>query len=336
MKQKLPKLITKLTAAAVLALFLFLAAAAGGCSPGKQAGPGEKEPEKTRVTLINPTGPTVIPTAGIASGNVTGNADITIHYWRTMDEVMAFLASGDAQVAIMPVTAGANLYNNNVDIILAGVHTWKLFYMVTSESPVFQGWQFFKGQEIYTPVARGQTVDVIMRSAMHNEGLDPDTDVKIVYAPPQEIVALFKEGRIKHAALPEPFATLAVQGDKGSIVLDFQEYWGELTGLAGRFPITGIFVLRSFYEENPGAVAEVLTMLDQSIDWAMANPEAAVEAVSDVLPIPKEVMLLALKRIDFSLVLSPECMDEVDAFFQKTKEIYPESPPAPDKGFYKQ
>jgi len=44
----------------------------------------------------------------------------------------------------------------------------------------------------------------------------------------------------------------------------------------------------------------------------------------------------ALERIDFTLVLSPECKDEVNAFFEKTRELYPEGSPVPDEGFYKQ
>ena len=56
----------------------------------------------------------------------------------------------------------------------------------------FDNWQSLKGKEVYVAVGKGTTVDLLLRSALSDAGLVPDQDVKFVYAPPQEIVALFK------------------------------------------------------------------------------------------------------------------------------------------------
>jgi NitT/TauT family transport system substrate-binding protein len=323
----------------LLLLLFFAVSFFVGCvteDPGN-AGKGTKTETEVGidVKIINPTGPTVIPVAGIASGNVTGNIDIDVQYWNSMDEVTAAVARDEVQFIIMPVTTGANLYNNDMDIMLTGVHTWKLFYLISNNSSEFSGWESFKGKEIYTPVGKGQTADVIMRAAFHDCGLDPDTDLKIVYAPPQEIVALFKEGKVEYAALPEPFVTLAVQGDGGNVILDFQKFWGEYTGLAERFPITGVFVTKKFYEDYPEVTEEVIGLISKSVDWANNNQSSAIKASSEVLPIPEPVMLSALERIDFTFVPTAECKDEISAFLEKMKELYPDSPAVPDEGFYK-
>ncbi len=319
----------------ILAIVLMVGVVFTGCIAEE---PEEKEEEihaDLQVTILNPTGPTVIPVAGIQSDNIVGEIDVNVQYWNNMDEITAALAKDEAQFVIMPVTTGANLYNQGMDIQLVGVHTWKLFYMVSNDVDEFDSWEALAGKEIYTPVGKGQTVDVIMRTAFHNAGLDPETDVSIVYAPPQEIVALFKEGKIEYAALPEPFVTLATQGDSGSVILDFQEYWGELTGLKNRFPITGVFVAKDFYEENPQAAEEVIKLISESVSWANTNTSEAVAASSEVLPLPEPAVLLALERIDFTFVPASECQEEVNSFFEKTKEFYPEASDVPDAGFYR-
>ena len=81
-------------------------------------------------------------------------------------------------------------------------------------------------------------------------GLAPDKDVKFYYLPPQEIVSLYKAGKIEYAALPEPFSTLAVQGTQGGIVLDFQEEWNKVANSNYGLPIAGLFVKKEILDKN--------------------------------------------------------------------------------------
>ena len=62
------------------------------------------------VTLMNPTGPTVIPISGIAGGTITGNVPIEIKYWKTTDEAIAALSAEKADFAVLPITTAANIY----------------------------------------------------------------------------------------------------------------------------------------------------------------------------------------------------------------------------------
>jgi NitT/TauT family transport system substrate-binding protein len=294
-----------------------------------------KDPAINEVTLLNPQGPTVVPVAGIAGGQVKGDIAVNIQYWKTNDEAIALLTAGKADFAVLPVTVAANIYASGVKIALLEVHEWKVFYMAAAPQATFDGWQSLKGEQVYIPVGKGNTVDVLLRSALTKTGLVPDKDVTIVYSPPQEIVQLFKTGKAKFAALPEPFATAAVKGGNGKIVVDFQKYWAELSGGRDRFPVVGLFVKQDFLDKYPQESAEVARILAQSIDWSNKNVDQALAQSTEILPIPAPVMKEALTRIDFTYIPVKECRSEVDTFLRKMQELYPDGIKAiPDSGFY--
>lgn len=320
----------------ILSLVLLLALGSmAGCQKAPEEPPAQPTEQVKEVSLINPVGPVVIPMAGIQSGNVKGDTAVNLSYWKNNDEAVGLLTSGKADFAVLPVSMAANLYASGIDLVLLGVHEWKVFYLVAAKDANFTGWQSLQGKTVYSPVSKGQTVDVLTRYALAREGLNPDEEVAFAYAPPQEIVALFKSGQIEYAALPEPYATLAIKDTEGKIVLDYQEYWGEATGKNPRIPIAGLFVTRSFLDKYPNATDAVAELVARSTDWSNQNVDAALSSTAEVLPIPAPVMKSALERIDFTYVPVAECQDEVQTYLETIQKVYPDAvKKIPDKGFY--
>lgn len=288
-----------------------------------------------QVVLLNPSGPTVIPVIGLGSQEVAGDVNVKVQYWNNIDEVLASLAKNEAQFLVMPISAGVNIHNQGLDIALLGVHEWKVFYLIAREGVEFSGWDSMRNMNVYTPVGKGQTADAIMRSSLKEAGLEPGADVNINYAPPQEIVALFKEGKVDFAALPEPFVTMAIQDGKGQIVLDFQKYWADMTGLNERIPIAGLFVTKQYLIDYPTETEKFVELFNKSVNWSNENPDLAIEKSRDILPVPPAIIKAALERIDFYYVPSQECQNEVNAYLTKIKELDSESiTKVPDSGFY--
>ncbi|NLX89043.1 MAG: ABC transporter substrate-binding protein [Syntrophomonadaceae bacterium] len=305
----------------------------GGCQQPAPEPPQPAEPVESR--LINPTGPLVLPVAGIESGEVKGPVTVKVSYWKTNDEAVGLLTGNQTDFAILPVTLAANLYANQQDLMLVGVHEWKVFYLLARQGVEFTDWTSLKGQTLYMPVGKGQTVDVLSRLGLIKAGLTPEQDVKFVYAPPQEIVSLFKSGKIDFAALPEPFVTLAMQDNAGHIVLDFQEYWGEVAGVEPRVPIAGLFVKKDYAAQNPQVVKDVAQMLADSTEWCLANTDRAIEVAQDTLPLPAPVMKASLERTEFKYIPAAQCRGEVDQYLKTIQEIDPEAiQQIPDQGFY--
>lgn len=316
----------------VVWLLVVLAVLAGGLFLWHERS-GPTPPEK--ITLINPLGPLVIPVTGITSQQVKGETPINVQFWKDTDEAVAMLASKRADFAVLPITNAANIYAQGIKIKMLGVHEWKVFYLVAAPNMSFDGWKSLQGKNVYTAHGRGQTVDVLMRAALSQEGMDPDKDAKISYAPPQEIVALFKAGKVDFAALPEPFVTLAVAGGKGNIVVDFQQYWGESTGKPERLPIAGLFVTEEFMSQYPQQTKEVAQILDSSTSWSNQHIDQAIDLAVETLSLPKPVLKSSMSRVDFHYLSTQDSRAEVEFFLQKMKELYPKgTPKLPDKGFY--
>ncbi len=287
------------------------------------------------VVLINPLGPTVIPITPILSGVVKASFPIKVKLWRNPDEAIALMASKSTNFAVLPITSGAIFYTKGIKISLLGVYEWRVFYMVASKSATFNGWRSLIGKIVYTPNGRGQTVDILMRYLMAKNGVNPDEDTRILYAPPQEIVVLFKAGKIPFAALPEPFVTMAISQGSGRIVLDFQKAWAKSMNLTDRIPIAGLFVKKEYMIDHPEITKEVEKTFSESIRWMNGNVKKSVEFSKKYLKIPISILERSMKRMSFYYVSISKCKKEVKIFLKKMNELYPKGmPKLPDKGFY--
>ena len=284
------------------------------------------------IKLLNPFGPTLMPIAFVISGEI--GRGIEVSYWRTPDEAIARIKSSDADFYILPLTLGVNLKASGFDLILLGVHEWKVFYLVGPEGT--KVWEDLKGKTVYVAHSRGTVLDVLLRMFLKKHGLSPDEDVKLVYAQPPEIVALFKAGKVHFAALPEPFVTVVLASGRGEIVLDFQEEWKKLTGLRSRIPIAGLFTTSKVLNERPGDVFYVEQTLRLSTMMMNSDPRGAAELVSKITKIPSKILEASTKRMVFEYVPIEKCKKEVEEFLKVLKEEYPQGIKAiPGGEFYR-
>lgn len=310
----------------VLLVFMVAVSGCAGSSQEKAKTPAPaKTPAVSEVTVLNPIGPLVFPVAGLAGSKVdTGGLKINLQYWKTGDEAIGLLSANKADFAVVPVVTGANIDAGGVDLALLGVHEWKVFYLIAAPGNQFKSWQDLKGKQVYIPVGKGSTIDLLLSAGLEKNNLKPNVDTKIAAAEPQEIVQLFKTGKVQYAALPEPFVTMAIQGGKGQIVLDFQKYWAELTGGPERMPVAGLFVKRDFMKKHPAETAKVAAAFKQSIKWSGQNVDEALKISAKTLPIPAPIMKTALTRLEFSWVDSKACQPEVKTFLTQMQKLYPE------------
>ena len=310
----------------LLLVFVLAVSGCAGSSKEKSSTPSPKKaPTVSEVTVLNPIGPVVFPVAGLAGNKVdTGNLKIKLQYWKTGDEALGLLSANQADFAVLPVVAGANYNAGGLDLTLLGVHEWKVFYLIAAPGSQFNSWMDLKGKQVYIPVGKGSTVDLLLNAGLETNGLKPNVDTKIAAAEPQEIVKLFQVGKVQYAALPEPFVTMAIQGGKGQIVMDFQKYWAELSSGPERMPVAGLFVKRDFMKKHPAETARVADAFKKSTDWSNKNVDEALKISAKTLPIQAPVMKTALTRLQFSYVDTKACKQEVKAFLTKMQELYPE------------
>lgn len=284
------------------------------------------------VSISIPVGPTVVAFSGLLGKKISSDVEIKIDFWRTLDQVNAQIVTKNVDLIVLPVSIGASLYSRGLDLKLAAVIMWSGFYIVTKDLGKVD-LKDLVGQEVYTPQGKGQTGDVLIRYLLERNGLKPDSDVKIRYATPPEIVSLMSAGKIKIAVLPEPYVTLAMRQAKASIAYDLQQLWSEHTGLPARVPITGVFIVRSLDKET---LHKTLTAIEKSLKYAVENTrEAAVLSSPHLGGIPVEVVEESLTRTLYEYRPASEIVSEVIHYLSITQQVDPSAMPSlPDEKFF--
>lgn len=284
-----------------------------------EGGEGARE-----ATVLNPGGPALIPMAGLLGEHVSGDVPLHLVMWRTQEEALGRLLRDPELYAVLPVPLGV-LLGARSDLVLLAVHEWRVFSLVVSQTTPFDGWPSLAGKELYVAQGRGAMLDALTRLLLRREGLDPTKDLRLVYAPPQEIVALFRQGRIVAAVLPEPFATLCLAHGQGRIALDLQQAWQDATG--GRVPVAGLFVHRDHVRNAPEEVAEVCRTLALSTAWSMKFPRETAALLEKSFDMPAAVLLEGWDRLLFSWEPVETCSRDVLNFFDALHRAFPEEFP---------
>jgi len=279
------------------------------------------------VNILSPVGPTTVSLVGMLENKVEQGVETNITFWKNFDQITSGLVSKTADIIILPVSTGAKLYTKGMEIQLSAVTLWKTFYMVTknfSSTSIAD----YEGVDVYTPMGKGQTGDVMARFIFIKSGLKPDENVFMKYASPPEILALMAQGKVKAAVMPEPYVTLMLKKAKGTIAFDMQEKWGEFTGY-NRIPITGAFVRKAALEEKPEEIAEALKALRKSVIYSKENPAEAVKLTTKYLKaVPEAVLIESLGRSDYNYESSQECKVEVLDYLQNVHDVDPKAMPS--------
>ena len=214
------------------------------------------------------------------------------------------VASGEADVAIMPTNAAANLYNKGKDIKLVTANVHGLLYLVGKENVTdLNG---LKGKVVYN-IGQGQTPDATFRHILAENGIecvisDVPVDGKVALQfvnEGSELVGLLKTGNASFGILGEPLATQAVAKAGVSVLFDIQEEWREVTGL-GNFPQASMVMKSELLadEEFVDAIVDALEANDEWIKTNASDAQNAIKSVGSTLAVTLTNVIVARCNID--------------------------------------
>ncbi len=125
----------------------------------------------------------------------------------------------------------------------------------------------------------GGTQDISLRYYLQQHGLktaDKGGNVQIVPTDNANILALFKQGKIDGAWVPEPWATRLVVEDHGTIFVDERTLWP-----GNRFVTTNVVVSTTFYNQHPDLVKKFLQAHVDTVTYIQKNPASAENIVNN-------------------------------------------------------
>lgn len=288
--------------------------ALGGKEPSRDAAQAAPlEPLVVRVgALKGPSGigmiglfedPPALPQAATAAFEAVPSADA----------MAAKLLSGELDAAVLPVNMAAKLYNAGLGYRLVAVVGNGMVKLVTTD-PSLSSPADLRGRELYV-AGQGATPEFLMRTVLPEVGLDPERDLRMVFNMPYpEMAASLVAGRIDSAVLPEPFATLALSGNRDAAVpFSLTELWRRATG-QDDYPMTVFVVRASLIDERPAAVAALAAAYESSIRSTIADPVAAGTLVEKHgMGLKAPVAAAAIPACAFTFVAAPEARSAVEA-----------------------
>jgi len=242
--------------------------------------------------------------------------------WTNPDQLRVAALRGGADFAAMPSNVVANLYNRGAPVRWLSVSTWGILWMVSRE-PDKQRLSDFKGEEIVVPF-RGDMPDLVFQAIAQAEGLDPHKDFSVRYvANPLDTVQLLIARRARHALLAEPAVSMLLEktsrGVTGVIApelhrsVSLQDEWGRVFDRPTRMPQAG---LAAIGEHDPELLVAVAAAYAESLEWCLANPEAAGELVARHIDrLTPEAVVRALKVSPMEAQSPAQAEEELRFFY---------------------
>ena len=199
------------------------------------------------------------------------------------DELAPQLIQGELDMLCVPANLAATLYQKTEGALaVLCVNTLGVLDIVETGDTV-HAITDLAGRTIYS-AGRGSTPQYALEYLLRANGVDPATDVSIQWASEHaECLAALQNDPSIVCMLPQPFATSALAKVEGArIALDLTDVWNETAAAAGTASqlITGVAVARrTFIDEHPAAVEELLDAYGQSVAFVNRDPATAAQLI---------------------------------------------------------
>ena len=178
--------------------------------------------------------------------------------------------------------------------------------LVPENSPIRSGADL-KGKKV--ALNKGSNVHYLLVKYLEKEGLEY-SDIEVVFLPPADARAAFESGNVDAWVIWEPFYSAAQLATKARVLSD-----GE--GLVDNYEY--YLAARDFAENDKAAVDVLLAALQESDEWAEANPSEVAKILAPALGLDVPSLEQALSRRGFGV---EPITDDIIAAQQKIADAF--------------
>ncbi|MGL4607103.1 MAG: ABC transporter substrate-binding protein [Eubacteriaceae bacterium] len=238
------------------------------------------EPQTVKVgTLAGPTG------MGMAEMIVNGvdlGENVTTEFTvaGAPDQVTAGVINGEFQIAAVPTNLAAVLYNKTEGkIILGGVNTLGVLYIVADENEGITGLKDLKGKTLVA-TGQGSTPEYVLNYLLEKNGLTPGVDVTINYvAEHAEAATLLVSGQAQIAMIPEPFVTTVTsKAPNIKVAIDMTKAWEEANN-GSQLEMGCLVINKEWAEANPKIIKEFMKKYEESVNNVNKDPKEGAKNI---------------------------------------------------------
>ena len=244
------------------------------------------------------------------------------------DEVVAAVASGNADVAAVPINLAATLYNKTGgNVQLVALNTLGVLHIVTSD-PELDSLDDLKGKTLWA-TGQGSTPEYVVNYILEAAGLADEVTVEYK-AEHAELATLAAAGSVDVALLPEPHVTSVLNQNKDfRIALDVTELFNQYSAEKGENAVLSmgsVIVNKAWAEQNPDKLAAFMDAYAASVEFVNTEVDAASQMVEAQGIIPKAaVAKKAIPNCHIVFIAGEEMKAQIAPFFQVLFNANPKS-----------
>jgi NitT/TauT family transport system substrate-binding protein len=171
-----------------------------------------------------------------------------------------------------------------------------------------------KGLTIATFPA-GTIQDTVLKTWLKRNGVDPNTDLKIVAMGPGDATTAMIAGKVDGAFLPSPSDTTIEKAGAGKIVVKSGE-------MAPDHACCVLVASGNMIKNHPDIVTEVLKIHEQATNYTLQNTDEAAGYMETMTGMKKDDILLSLDEWDGHWVSDPNIIEKsVDEYSVGQREL---------------
>ncbi|MGC9375005.1 MAG: ABC transporter substrate-binding protein [Bacteroidales bacterium] len=294
-----------------------------------------EEQQKIRIaTLKGPSAMGMVKMIDSVRKNQKSNIEITIY--NEPIQVRKLMLEESVDLAILPTTMGAILYNKGVNYQLAAIPVWGTLYLFGQDTTI-KNWNDLKGKRIYL-MAKGMTPDVLFKQLLLQHGINPEQDIHVDYSFPTHIdlANAVASGQAKLGVISEPLVSLVEQKNKNvKPIFDLNKEW---QNVFPDIPIaqTALMVNSNFAKAKKREIKKLMLQYQQSSVWVNQNPEKAAELIVKYNILPNtDVAQSSIPRSNLNFVHAKNIEDEITNYLRIFYKMNPDiiGGKIPDKNF---
>ena len=206
------------------------------------------------------------------------------------DEIVAAIASGNADIAACPTNLAATLYNKTKGgVQLLALNTLGVLHVVSSDHSI-DSFDDLAGRKVYA-TGQASVPEYVISYILEANGLKDKVEVEYI-AEHSELATLMAAGKADIGILPEPHVTSVLMQNKDmKTVIDVTTAFEAAAKTAGNenmvLSMGCVIVRRQFAQENPEKVSAFMNAYSQSVAMVNADPAAAGELAQKHGVMPK-------------------------------------------------
>ncbi len=292
------------------------------------------ETVETRILALK--GPTGIGMAKMMDSAEKYNYSFTVA--AKPDEAVAAISGNQADIAAVPTNLAATLYKKTEKgISMIAINTLGSLYVLENGNTV-NSVADLKGKTVYA-TGQGANPEYVLNYLLEKNGLKVGTDVKVEFkSEHSELAALMASGECVLGMLPEPNVSSAMaQNQSLRIALNLNDEWNKVSGDQSRLTMGCVIVRNEFLNQNPDAVKDFITRLEDSVRFASENAADAGALCEKHGIVPKAALATkAIPNCNLTLIKGADMKPAIEGYFGVLHTANPQSVGGaiPDDSFY--